>query len=35
MYLDRNKRKVKWNAKYKSLDRIGIMHNLKDELCTE
>ena len=28
-------RKVKSNAKYKNLDRIGIMHNLKYKLSTE
>ena len=28
-------RKVKWNAKYKNLDRIGITYNVKDKLSTE
>ena len=28
-------RKVKWNAKYKNLNSVGIMYNLKDKLSTE
>ena len=28
-------RKVKWNAKFKNLCRVGIMYNLKDNLSTK
>ena len=28
-------RKVKWNAKYKNLHRVGIMYNLKDKVSTK